>query len=70
MDSPKEIIQGEHIQCLIRIKPNISQQKQNIKILGKNLCIMDNNKRVIEEIQSTSVFGSEMPLLDIYQSHL
>lgn len=55
---------------MIRVKPNTCENKQNIKVEGKNLVILDHNKRVVEDLQWNNLYGSEFPLGQIFEEQV
>ena len=38
-----QLIQGENIQTIIKVKPNVSYTRENLKIIGNTLKILDDN---------------------------
>jgi hypothetical protein len=42
---------------LVRLKPNTGYQKDNVKIIGNNISIVDGNNRLLEEFEVDSAFG-------------
>ena len=40
-----KLVSGEPIKCLVRLKPNSGYAKEDIKIIGQNIALIDSSNR-------------------------
>lgn len=61
---------GESINCIVRVKPNSSYQRENVKVMGQSLSILDNNNRIVEEFQSTKIYNQDFSIQQVFDNEV
>ena len=65
-----KVIFGDPITTIVRVKPASNYQRENIKVIGQNVTLIDQNNRLIEEFEADSVFGVSLdPFIKYYTIH-
>ena len=62
------IIKGVPIQCMVRIKPSVGYQKEDIRIDGNRVSILDVNNRVKEEFDCNEIYSPDQTMAKIFDN--
>ena len=62
------IVKGVPIQCMVRIKPSVGYQKEDIKIDGNQISIVDVNNRVKESFDCNEIYTPDQTMAKIFDT--
>jgi coiled-coil domain-containing protein 78 len=62
------LIKGVPIQCMVRVKPSVGYQKEDIRIDGNRVSILDVNNRVKEEFDCNEIYSPDQTMAKVFDT--
>jgi len=62
------LIKGMPIQCIVRVKPSVGYQKEDIRIDGNRVSILDVNNRVKEEFDCNEIYSPDQTMAKLFDT--